>query len=442
MIDIEYFLINLPMAWIYRHRISILILLLSLIHSCVPDPSIETIDYYDFEFVTESEKKMLAGESIDVTFKAHNNIDPTNNYLKILFLIIKGGGYVSEASVFTDSTGYTTVKWQLGSSSFDQQLKAVAYRPSGEYLTSADFFAYGFRENEWDAISCRPDGYISDMIADTINKITFMISSSKLYRQGNRYYEWERVVDENIVSPRTIEIDDNQVIYISTWNGELVKSTDHGESWIKCTKPYTDNPYYISMTVSNDNYIWVGKNDFPTVFSRDGGIIWQNIGYDLPDFLNGNIFRLKSGAIVIHGTNGTSTYRLNVSYDDGLTWISRKTPGYSTVMYVNENDDIFIGTQENGFTIYQTSDLGETYNKVYSVFPQWGTTMENNIFTRWKDFYYIIIPGYGILKSNDLIHYEVYWRNSDLNDLFIDHIGDLIAKDWNYTTVYYRKTSE
>ena len=196
------------------------------------------------------------------------------------------------------------------------------------------------------------------------------------------------------------------------------------------------------MSVANDNYIWVGYHDYPTVYSKDGGTTWQTGSSILSPFLNGNTFRLKNGTLVNHGTNGTSRFRLNISTDDGLTWISRETPGYSTVMYVNENDEIFIGTQENGFTFYQTTDLATTYKKVHSVYPQWGTIMENNIFNRWNSFYYIIVPGFGILKSADLVHYENYWLNSNLNDLFIDHNGVLIAKDWDNKNVYYRENSK
>ncbi len=419
-----------------------MIWLLFIIQSCVPDPSIEFVDYFNFEFETESGIKRQAGESFDVTYKAINLINPSENYVKVTFSVVSGGGYISAGSLFTDDEGKATVNWQLGSVSSEQLLRASVFKATGEYMTSTEYIAYALRENEWDAISCKPDAKISDMITDTVNMVTFMISSGKLYKQGTKYFEWEKVDDENVVSPHIIEIDCNQVIYISTWNGELIKSTDHGESWSKCNKPYPENLYYFYMYVSNDNYIWAGKFDFPTMVSKDGGNTWQNAGDILPSHINEGTFRLKNGILVNHGTKGTSTNRLNISYDDGLTWISRETPGYSTIMYVNENDEIFIGTQDIGFTIYQTTDLGETYTKIHSVFPQWGGSTENNIFIRWRDFYYVIIPGYGILKSDDLIHYENYWRNSELSDLFIDHNGVLIAKHMNYKTVYYRKNSQ
>ncbi|HCC69554.1 MAG TPA: hypothetical protein DEQ09_00140 [Bacteroidales bacterium] len=65
-----------------------------------------------------------------------------------------------------------------------------------------------------------------------------------------------------------------------------------------------------------------------------------------------------------------------------------------------------------------------------------------NTFTRYDDFYYVLIQGFGIMKTYDLVNYDNYWRNDDLLDLFIDHNGVLIAKDWDYKTVYYRNNTE
>lgn len=423
-----------------RYKILVFLLLPALIYSCEPDPEIVALEQYNFWLVNLSGSKMQAGETVEVTFSAQNRLNNYDNSVMVKFDVISGGGSMSEQTVTTDSTGYATVNWQMGNESSIQLLKASAYKTSGEYLSWTETSAYAFRDKEWNAIDIDPDGSISDMVTDTVNRVTFMISGGKLYKQRERYYMWENVTDDNIESPRTIHTDNSGIIYISTWNGEIVKSSDHGNTWEKCTKPYPEDPYYIYMSVSNDNYIWAGKWYNPTRFSKDGGATWIDAD-ELSTYMNGNTFRLSDGTLVNHGTNDTTRYRFNISYDDGLTWISRETPGYSTDIYVTENDEIIICNQDNGFSFYLTTDLGQSFTRVHSVFPKWRTTTENNIFTRWKDFYYIIVPGYGILKSPDLINYETYWRNSDLLDLFIDHNGVLVAKDWNYNTVYYNNSA-
>jgi hypothetical protein len=124
-----------------------------------------------------------------------------------------------------------------------------------------------------------------------------------------------------------------------------------------------------------------------------------------------------------------------------LTWTPITTPGASTKLYVNDQEEIFICNQDGGFAIFKSTDMGATFTRLFGCFPQFGTTMDN-IFNKWDDYYYILVPGYGILKSYDLEHYEVYWLNKELNNLFIDHNGVLIARDWNNKTIYYRKNTE
>ena len=135
---------------------------------------------------------------------------------------------------------------------------------------------------------------------------------------------------------------------------------------------------------------------------------------------------------------------MNRSFDNGLTWIKISTPGYSNKLYVNDKDEIFICTQDGGITIFKSTDYGLNFTRVYSANPLWGTSMENT-FNKWGNNYYILIPGFGILKSTDLGNpdaYSVFYNNSDLFNLFIDQNGVLIAITLNKHTVYYFKKSE
>jgi hypothetical protein len=109
---------------------------------------------------------------------------------------------------------------------------------------------------------------------------------------------------------------------------------------------------------------------------------------------------------------------------------------------VSDNDEIFIiadvGLTE---TIYSSKDPEAGFGYVHSVAPSFRTLMDNN-FNKWSNYYYVVIPGYGIMKSYDLKAYEDYWINKDLFNIFIDHNGVMLAKDNDYQTVYYRKNSE
>lgn len=405
---------------------------------CSPDPSTELLESYSFTFENQQGQRHNPGEKINVALQIFNNKEPVATPFRIAFAVTEGGGSIARETILTQDAARITNEWTLGPNSLDHRLKADIFRANGEYMTSVFLTAITMRENEWDAVSAEPDGTITDLAADTIAGVTLMISKGSLYRQGEKYYLWEKVTHPVMDSPRTIEIDSRGTFFVSTWNGEIVKSSDHGISWQKCTKPFPDNPYYVFMDVANDDYLWVFKFEYPTVFSADEGVTWQTAGSSLSSFGFGDVFRLKSGTLLFHGSNCCS---LNRSDDNGLTWTQITTPGASTKLYVNEREEIFICNQDGGFAIFKSTDMGATFTRLFGCYPQFGTTMDN-IFNKWDDYYYILVPGYGILKSYDLEHYEVYWLNKELNNLFIDHNGVLIARDWDNKTIYYRKNTD
>jgi hypothetical protein len=418
-----------------------LIAFICLAQACdrYPDPASEILSSYSFGYLNVSDKSFFAGEWVDdsISFRANKNSDTLNAPIRVLFEVIKGGGNITVADTYTNKSGIATTKWKLGSETFSQILRATTFDMSGKYLTHTDLIANAYRADKWDSCTTTPYCNMTGLVADTVNKFTLMVSNSALYRQGNRYYQWDQIINPLLDQPRTINIDGNGVLYVSTWKGEVVKSIDHGVSWQACTKPYPDRPYFIYFSLSNDNSLWVFDHDHPIRFSKDGGITWTDAGSTLSIHGFGDIFRLKDGSLIFHGSDCCSLYR---SLDDGLTWYAITTPGYSQKLYVNDKDEIFIVTEESITAIYKSADYGATFTRVSVINPEWGTSFDNT-FNKWGDFYYILIPGYGILKSYDLTNYTIYWRNSDLLTMFIDHNGVLIAKGSNMYTIYYRKNS-
>jgi hypothetical protein len=418
----------------YRHIRDILILILLISCNRFPDPSFEYTESYTFSFLNQQGQKFFAGESLSDTikFKAVSVLNSGTDSFMVVFKFVKGGGIITDDTVYTGSDGIAKTMITLGTDAFEHVLRARVYNLSGRYITYSDFRTFGFRENAWDKISSSPDGYITSLASDTVNDVTLMISGNKLYRQGARYFDWIEIQNSQVISPRTIEIDTSGVFYISTWNGEIVKSTDHGNTWKLCTKPYPDNPYYIYMYVANDNYIWVFKFDYPTLFSKDGGNTWTTAGSSLTASGFGNVFRMKNGTLLYHGSNCCS---LNRSDDNGLTWTQIKTPGYSYNLFVSEKDEIFIISHPA--LVYRSKDMGATFEYLWPFAPEWISGLQK-VFNKWHDYYLIAIQGYGISLSFDLEVFEPYWLNSNLQDLFIDHNGVLIVKDWDFKTVYYR----
>ena len=235
----------------------VLISIFYLVIACdrYPDPSVELLKNYSFVYQNPQGQRFLPGEWVNdsISIMSVNYAGTYSEQIRVVFEVIKGDGFITSRESITNSYGIATTKWQLGFGSTEQILRAKSYDMSGKYLTSTDLVAYGFRTGEWDKWSGNPDGNMMGMVADTVNNVTFMVTNSALYKPGERYYLWEEVSHPLLVSARTINIDGNGVIYVTTWTGAVVKSTDHGETWTACTKPYPEWPYlylYLSQMIT------------------------------------------------------------------------------------------------------------------------------------------------------------------------------------------------
>jgi hypothetical protein len=430
-------------------RIVLFMIVLISAFSCdkYNDPATETVRNYHFSFETAQGNRFSAGSLVSDSIKfivnsfaLELNSTASREYtgmldsFNVVFEVIKGGGKLTRQSAHTNKNRIAYTGWTLGNESCEQKLRAKAYDLNGKYLSFCDLTEYGFRTNQWDTFSGYPEGSMTSIAADTINKITLMVSGNSLYKQADTYYTWWGVYP-GFWGITAVNVDKNGVFYVNNSGGNLYKSTDHGGSWLPCTSPFSDQVNNMSVYISNDNYIWVSSSDHYTRFSSDGGSTWNNAGNEVSFHGSGNFFRMKNGSILFHGSDCCSLYR---SVNNGLSWTKLETPPSSVKVFVNEKDEILLCTQENGISIYRSIDNAASFSKVFSTIPN-GLTAMDRTFTKWHNTYYVLIPGWGIFVSSDLVHYQEYWFNANLSNLFIDHNGVLIAKDKNGSTIYYFK---
>jgi hypothetical protein len=423
----------------------ILFCVITTIFSCekYPDPSFQTLENYSFR-KSGSDQKALACNYLNgsISVQVENLI--TNSCMKgfpVQFNVIVGGGSVDQSTVITDNNGFAYTNWKLGDETNQQFVKANVFDYTGKLLSKIDFRAFGFRFNTWDTVTTGPDIRIKDMVADTINNLTLMINDNTLYRQGNNYFDWNEVEEINMISPRTIEIDSEGTLYLGNWYGGLFKSYDQGETWLACTNPIPDYHGPFELFVTTDNYIWVTYWDQGIRGSGDGGLTWtkDSIGLDIQDKMN-DVFRLSNGTLLSFSLNKRVILK---SEDNGKIWTLLNTPESSFKIYVTENNEIIVCNYSNyGFSIYKSNDLGATYIRKYSCRPDWSISRKEHVFHKYGGFYYVLVAGYGILKTLDFESFEVYWRCFTLSDLFIDHNGVFIACDWKLNKAYYRRNSE
>ncbi|WP_026451123.1 WD40/YVTN/BNR-like repeat-containing protein [Aequorivita capsosiphonis] len=136
---------------------------------------------------------------------------------------------------------------------------------------------------------------------------------------------------------------------------EVYKSTDGGKSWKKTHDGFLDDLYYsygyyfgkIHVDPSDSNKIYI--YGVPILKSADGGKTFESIGADNVHadhhalWINPNM----SGHL-IDGNDGG----VNISYDDGKTWIKNNAPAVGQFYYVNIDHDkdynVYGGLQDNG----------------------------------------------------------------------------------------------
>ena len=418
-------------------------ILLFSVAGCSKDPVIRTTDQFSLWFSNVQDQRWFAGESVDVLFwfsVTHSEAYQVDS-VKVEF-DITGGGSLTVNDIRIASGKSAETRWTLGSDSFRQVLTASVYDISGKFIASEDLVASAFRENQWDEVTAAPEVQIWDMAADTVNKVTFMTTYNRLYRQGSRYFIWEEVTDPVFQAqdmPRTVEIDGNGNFYVSTSGGNIIRSIDHGVSWQVCTKPWQDISTYMQLYVSNDFRLWVYTANRLLRYSDDQGETWHDAGTAGGDGGIGDIFRLGDGSLIRHGLNCCS---LAVSDDEGQTWVPLQAPDFSHKLYVSGDDEIFLlSSVGTGETIFRSDDRGVTFVPVHSVGVTFRSSYDN-IFTRSGKFWYVAIPGYGILRSADLLHYENFHVFSDLRTLYIDHNGVMLVRDKDFKSVWYNSGSD
>ncbi len=136
---------------------------------------------------------------------------------------------------------------------------------------------------------------------------------------------------------------------------EVYKSTDGGKTWKKTHDGFLDDLYYsygyyfgkIHVDPSNASKIYV--YGVPILKSADGGKTFESIDADNVHADHHALWiNPKMSGHLIDGNDGG----VNISYDDGKTWIKNNTPAVGQFYAVNidheKNYNVYGGLQDNG----------------------------------------------------------------------------------------------
>ena len=415
------------------------ILFLGFLTSCskFPDTSIEVIDDISL-YAYGSNQKAMAGQFLKDSIALQINgqkMEMTG--LRVEFNILSGGGELTKPVTILDQFGMAYTHWKTGFESNRQIVKASVYDLNGNFLCSTIFTSYAFRPNVWDTVYGQPEANMWDLAADTINNLTFMTSCGLLYKQSERYYNWEVVNPNQFGSVNYVKIDSHGYLYVSNSSGDVYISKDKGNNWNQCTRPFPGNNNYIFLCVSNNNWVWVSTADKKLVCSKDQGLTWADASAGLSggDDL-GEIFQHPDGTLFFR----TRSARLYKSTDEGKSWspiaFLNNTIQYgANALYMTTNGDLLVYSLYYDHRILKSTDKGEHFTQIYTASSNTAIS-ELNFFNYYKGTFYMLIPGKGIVRTKDLIHFEDYWNITELWTLFIDHNGVLMARGNN--RLFYR----
>jgi hypothetical protein len=349
---------------------------------------------------------------------------------------IEGGGSVDQTVFHVKDDGKIMTRWKLGSDSNTQKLKIVLSDSGGNYLTNVQINATSYFFGNWNKIE---SGYLTgivDMVSDTINHRSLLFSGGKLYRSGEKFYQWEVVGENSISNIHNIEMNSDNELFAGTWDGNLLKSTNWGNTWQLCPKPIEGYSGYFQLTITPDNYIWVSCWDHGIRCSKDYGLTWQKdtTGLNIEEEM-GRVYLLGDGSHIALSQNRLIILR---TFDDGITWTPLNTPQYSLACYVTDNNEIIALNQENGYSLFKSVDYGQSYRLVNVISTEYSSWPLNHTFAKFGDNYYVLPPGGGLWKTSNFENtdFQKIGNFTEQCYLYIDHRGTIYANGFSGENAY------
>ncbi len=239
------------------------------------------------------------------------------------------------------------------------------------------FFSYN-RGESWQKVDALGDRFIYAVSVDPSDKCTiYAADDSSIFKTTDCSRTWKTVYsDLNARHLRALTIDPSspQTIFAILLSGDLLRSTNSGESW-KVIKTFGDDTQLVTADPQTPGRLYVAGVRSGLARSDDGGTTWINVTKGLESFSDSlSFYRLVLHPREKNTIYWVSKYGILVSKDAGATWAEMKllNPPGSINIYAlainpfNTKEMYYVGTilGENGAnrsSFYKTTDGGNNW---------------------------------------------------------------------------------
>ncbi len=397
-----------------------------------PAPGTQILEQFNFQ-VTGANQSAEAGDylpdSVGIIVDFESLVPAGERQFTMEIEIAEGGGTVDQEVVNADKNGKMKTQWKMGESSNEQILNVKIHDSEGLFSSETEIKATSFFTDKLNTITRGFLVGIGDMVRDTVNDRSMLISGRNLYIMEENFYNWQPMFFPFSTNLKELEINSNGEVFAAGWNGELYQTSDWGENWINLGRPIPGNRYHYEFSITKDDYLWANKWDHGIYCSKDNGVTWQKdtAGLETQEEL-GPVYTFADTA---HMAIARSNMLIMKTTDDGLTWKPVNTPEYSLTMFITDESAI-IAQNQGGFRLHKSTDGGKTYKQVFAPHVEFGTT-SRHLYDKFGADYYILAPGGGVWKTKDFEEFEELMRFSIQRNLFIDHKGNVYASGYSYS---------
>ena len=347
----------------------------------------------------------------------------TDQQFKLEITAIKGGGSVDNDVVIADQSGKMATRWTMGSDSNDQKLSCRILDSNNQIYSEFEIYATALFPNQWNTVKL---GYlvgIQDMVRDTLNQRSMMLSNGRIYLSTNNFYKWELNYNYYSSSIRQLEINSKGDVFAVTSYGEILKTSNWGDTWENLGHINQTYAYNIELSITNDDYIWFYSGESGLYCSKNNGVTWTRN-------TSGLLEEDQLGRVYNHGDTShlvVSKYRNAImqTTDDGISWQQINTPESTVTMFVTD-DNAIITQNLFDFTLNKSTDGGQTYFQVFQ--PNLNTSIiSGHLYDKFKNLYYVLAPGVRIWTTTNFEDYTPLIACELQRNLFIDHEGNIYA---------------